>query len=184
MKYRIAGLFVLFLPLAVGAQLNPFWGARLSYQTIFMRSAPDAPLSRFFRPGLQAGVFVKIRSERRLALRSEFNYSLKGYFLDTENKVGYNYLGLAAMPELHVAGPFSLAAGGFADWLILDPGDFPAAFQRRYIDAGLLASAFLRYGRFEIQARYQWSLTPFLRETGQPTLYFQSLGFGLGYYFR
>lgn len=182
MKYSITGMLALFLPLATVAQMNPSYGARLSYQTIIMHSAPEVALSRFFRPGLQAGFFVKAWNERRLALRAEFNYSLKGYYLDPDNKTAYNYVGVIAMPELRIAGPFSVAAGGFADWLVHDPGDFPVTFKRRRLDAGLLAGAFLRYGRFEIQTRYQWSLTPFLQEAGQPTLYFRSFGLGLGYY--
>lgn len=166
------------------AQSRPDFGGRVNYQTIVLRSSPEAPLSQFFRSSAQLGIFWKWLPENRLSFRAEGNYSLKGYFLGPDNKVGYHYLGVAAIPEIAVSGPFSIGVGGFADFLILDPGDFPPSVKRNRLDAGPLLAGFLRYNRFEIQCRYQWGIVPFVSQADEPKLYFEAFSVGMSYYFR
>ncbi len=181
--FRIAWLCLL-LPATLSAQSQNELGARLNYHTVFLHD-PDSSgaLSSLSRSGFQMGLFLKAWPQNRVALRAEVNYSLMGYTIEGD-KISYHYLGVAAMPDIRLADMFSVGLGGFANFLFIDPGDFPPQLDRNKLDAGPLASAFLRYDKIEIQARYQMSLTAFSPKNLKPNLYFRAVSVGLAYYFR
>jgi hypothetical protein len=196
-------MLLLLFPMTVCAQMQPEFGARFNYHTVFIHSnGSDTYMSRYYRPGFQTGLFLKTRVVKGADIRAEVSYSLMGHFIQNiiadHNqflKIDYHYLGASIMSDIHVVNAFSVGIGGFTNFLfqggmrdeVIDGrplfyGGMEAG-SKRYFDTGPLVSVFLRYNSVEIQARYQYSLTPFIAQESGPDYNFSAFSVGLAYYF-
>lgn len=166
------------------------YGGRMMFHNVLIKwkpSLPNLPESAFHRPGYQIGLFGAKSFGPRFDGRVEANFSRMGYiFPANSDKVDYNYFGISAIPIVHLGGRFKVGFGATYNRLINDPDDVTPAQRdtRPKDDLSLLAGLFLRYQRFEIQARGQLSLTEFNPGNSGNLPYFRTLGVGAAYFFR
>lgn len=166
------------------------YGGRLMFHNVLIEWKPsltNLSESAFHRPGYQLGLFGAKSFGTRFDARIEANFSRMGYIFPTNSdKIDYNYLGISAIPIILLGGRFRLGLGVTYNRLINDPDDVTPAQRdtRPKDDFSLLAGLFLRYQRFEIQARGQLSLTEFNPGTTGNLPYFRTLGVGAAYFFR
>lgn len=142
--------------------------------------------STFYRPGYQLGLFGARSFNGWLGTRAELNFSRMGYTIPfNSNKIDYNYVGISLIPTFKLRGPFNIGLGAAINRLINDPDDVTPQQRdsRPKSDFSLSTSLFLRYNRFEIQARGQLSLNEFNPGSGPNKPYFRTLGVGAAYYF-
>ncbi len=188
---KILYLFI-FLSICFAFKTNAQiqYGGRLMFHNVLIEWKPaltTLPESAFHRPGYQIGLFGAKPFGPRFEARVEANFSRMGYIFPTNaDKVDYNYLGVSAIPILRVGGPFRFGLGATYNRLINDPDDVTPQQRdaRPRNDFSLLAGLFLRYRRFEMQARGQLSLTEFNPGTTGNLPYFRTLGVGAAYFFR
>lgn len=143
--------------------------------------------SAFHRPGYQIGLFGVRPLSERFDARMELNFSRMGYiFPANSDKIDYNYVGLSLIPVFKLGGRFKIGLGFTVNRLINDPDDVTPQQRdsRPKNDFSIPAGLFLRYDRFEIQARGQLSLNEFNPGTGSSKPYFRTLGVGAAYYFK